>query len=284
MEKIAIVTDSTSDLPDEILKQHEVYRAPLKVYFGQEEYWDRETITPEQFFIKLESTKTYPRTSQTTSKRFFELFQDLVQKGYTHILCILISSQISKTVETAQFASSMISHAEVRIIDSKLTSYAMAFLALYARDLANRGQGMNEIAEQVVARIPKAQLLFSVDNLDALERGGRIGKASAFFGNLMGVRPILAITGGHGKIEVVDKVKSTQAANEVIAKLTKRHADMHGIIQGICIMHTVRKENSQALKLALIDQGLNSSRIAIREVGAVLGTHLGDKSWGLAIC
>ncbi|MEW6517236.1 MAG: DegV family protein [candidate division FCPU426 bacterium] len=283
-ERIAIVTDSTSDLGDAVIKGQDIFRVPLRIYFGSEEFLDRENMTPDQFYRRLQTDKQFPRTQPPNSKNFLELFQQLSDGGFTHILCLFISSQLSKTMENAQFSANMVTRVKIKLVDSKTASLGLGFLCLYARSLVRQNLSFDAIVDKVEQLVPKTLAVFSVDNLDTLERGGRISKAKAFFGKMLGVRPILAVQNGTGVIEPVTTVKSTEAAHDFMAKLAIEHYQHHGLAYGIGVMHTEVVENCQALKQKVAALGSNLGTISDGRIGGVVGCHLGPTGWGVVVC
>lgn len=283
-ERIAIVTDSTSDLGDPVIKGQDIYRVPLRIYFGTEEYLDRENMSVEQFYQQLRTDKHFPRTQPPNSKTFLELFQRLSEEGYTHILGLFISGQLSKTCENAQFSANMMTRVKIKIVDSKTTSSALGFLCLYARTLVRQGMAFDDLVSKVEQQVPKTITIFSCDNLENLERGGRISKAKAFFGKLLGVRPVLIIKEGKGTIEPVTTATSTEAANETILKLLAEHHRRHGMVHGIFVFTSEAAENCQALKQMILAAGFKPTQITEGRIGGVVGSHLGPTGWGAGLC
>lgn len=283
-ERIAIVTDSTSDLGDAVIKGQDIFRVPLRIYFGSEEFLDRENMSVDQFYQRLKVDKNFPRTQPPNSKSFLERFQKLSEEGFTHILGIFISSKPSKTSENAQFSANMMTKVKIRVVDSKTTSVCLGFLCLYARALVRQGMDFDTIVAKVEQQVPKTFVIFSCENLENLERGGRISKAKAFFGKLLGVRPILALKDGTGVIEPVTTANSAEAANETIMKLVTEHHQRHGLVHGLGVLHSNAPENCQTLKQKVLAAGFKPTQITESRIGGTVGSHLGPTGWGAGIC
>jgi DegV family protein with EDD domain len=283
-ERIAIVTDSTSDLGDPVIKGQDIYRVPLRIYYGADEFQDRENMSVDQFYQRLKVDKNFPRTQPPNSKSFLELFQRLSEEGFTHILGIFISGKLSKTGENAQFSANMMTKVKIRIVDSQTTSVCLGFLCLYARSMVRQGMDFDTIVSKVEQQVPKTFVIFTCENLEYLERGGRISKAKALFGKMLGVRPVLSLRDGTGVIEPVTTANSAEAANAVIMKMLTEHHQRHGLVHGIGVLHSDSPENCQALKQKVLAAGFKPTQITESRIGGVVGCHLGPTGWGAGIC
>ncbi len=286
-EKIAVLTDSTCDLSLDYLRQRHIEMVPLSVFFGDEEYLDGIDLSTSQFYEKLSTSLNHPTTSQPPVGRFLKHYQMLKTQGYTHVLSLHISQKMSGTLQAARQASAMVSGMTVEVIDSCYVSLGLGLLVAYAQDLVDGGASFTTVVEQVRARRPLVKILFSVDSLDALHQGGRIGKAQALMGKLLGIKPLLTMAGATGEIEVLGKVLSTEAALKAMISTTKTHIAEHGIQQGIALIYAGVKSYHDKLETAILpllkETGL-ADRLQSARIGAVVGAHLGPDGWGIILC
>jgi DegV family protein with EDD domain len=141
-----------------------------------------------------------------------------------------------------------------------------------------------QVVERIRERCNHTVVLFSVDTLDALQRGGRIGKAAAFLGKAFGIRPILSLPGTTGEVEIIGKVNSRQAAIKALVAQAQRHVREHGLAYGLAVMHSVRPDMAAQLMEALRSSGDDWKNIYAGRIGAVIGTHLGPDGWAVALC
>jgi len=284
MERIAIVTDSTCDLPGPVLQEQGIHMVPLSVLFGDDEYQDGIDLSPEEFYAKLANATELPTTSQPSAGRFAALFQELETKGVTHVISLHISRKLSGTQNSANIAVKMVPGLKITVVDSRSTSYGLGLLVLYANKLVKDGMGFDEIISRLEAKIPETAIYFAVDSLDSLQRGGRIGKAGAFIGKALGIRPLMVLSGRSGEIEVVKKVRSLEAATSSMVELAQAHVRRYGITLGIAVIHSAVPERMHNLLAVLRADGTDYKRIMTGSIGAVIGAHLGPDGWAVALC
>ncbi len=284
MERIALVTDSTCDLPESVLQEQGIHMIPLSVLFGDDEYQDGIDLSPEEFYAKLAKASEPPTTSQPSAGRFAALFQELETKGVTHVISLHISRKLSGTQNSAGIAVKMVPGLKITVVDSRSTSYGLGLLVLYANKLVKDGMGFDEIISRLEAKIPETAIYFAVDSLDSLQRGGRIGKAGAFIGKALGIRPLMVLSGRSGEIEVVKKVRSLEAATSSMVEFAQAHARQYGLTIGIAVIHSAIPERMHNLLNALRATDTDLKHIMTGSIGAVIGTHLGPDGWAVALC
>lgn len=276
--KVAIVTDSTAYIPEECLKQYNISIAPLSVIWGDQVYLDSVDILPNQFYRRLVDSKIMPTTSQVTPAAMLSTFQSLLQQGYD-VLGIFISSKISGTVQSAIQARDMIAGAEnkITIVDSLWTTMAMGFPVLTAARAAQAGEALAEcqkVAEQACAN---SGVLFVVETLEFMRRGGRIGGAQALLGTMLNIKPVLEMRAG--RIEAVEKVRTKQKAVQHMLDIVRER------IKGKVPIHlAVTHANSETEALSLLE----SARVELDPVetfccpmSPVIGTHVGPGTLAL---
>ena len=229
-ENTAIVLDSTADYPD-AQQHHPNWRVvPLYVNFGTDSYKDGVELTAREFYERLRTSNQTPTTSQPTPGDFLAVYDEL--GGYERILSIHLAANLSGTFQSASTAAAQLGDGRVRTIDSETASVATSMLALAIQRRLDRGTTDDEVDELVVRYLREHGLLFTVDTLEFLARGGRIGRAKAFAGQLMNVKPILTI--GDGEVLPVKRVRGNRKAfQEFVDALDSRTRDEPGLKIGI---------------------------------------------------
>lgn len=274
MDKIAIITDSTSDLSGVLVAENKNLRViPLKVNFQEETYTEGVDITNEEFYEKLEKAEVLPTTSQPSPGEFIALYEELLAEGYDSIISIHISDHMSGTRQSANIAGEKIKDKikNFKTIDSKSVSSGAGALTIYALDVLKQENDFSKAIERIEKGRDNADLIALVDTLKYLEKGGRIGKASALLGSLLSVKPIL--TTEDGVIINKDKVRSRKRGLEYIVKyLIEKKATNEDLI--VSLVHAQAEQ--EAMKLAdRLDKELGIKVKNISEIGAVVGTHIG---------
>lgn len=280
MVNVRIVVDSTADLPKELRDRLKIEMVPLKVHFGSETYLDSVTLSSSEFFTKLVDSQHLPTTSQPSPVDFMEVYKKLLEEPDTAIISFHLSSAFSGTYQSAVLAKSMLDNDErITIVDSKSASLGFGMLAIAAAEAARDGADV-EACLALVQRIKEqTQLYFLVDTLEYLHRNGRIGKASAVFGSLLNIKPILSID-EEGVIYPVDKVRGSKKAMGRIADMVKeRFGDQE--LDAI-LVHANAPGNADQLS-SLLSDNFKLRNVSVYELGPVIGTHVGPGTIGLFI-
>ncbi len=215
MSKIAIVTDSTCSMPEELIKKYNITVAPQVLIWGKETFEDGVDITPGDFYTRLKKATVMPSTSQATIGKFLEIYNNLLAQDY-QIVSILISSKLSGTVNSAVQAKAMLApDAPVEIIDSNSTAMALGFHLLSVARAIEQGASLAECVELAQKASQNTGLFFAVDTLEFLHRGGRIGGASRFLGTVLNFKPILELR--DGRVEAAERVRTrTKSLSRII--------------------------------------------------------------------
>jgi DegV family protein with EDD domain len=193
---VKIITDSTSDMPPEVAKELGITVIPLYVHFGSDAYRDGIDLTTDQFYPKLVESKVLPTTSTPAPADFAEAY-DRLAKESDEILVLTISRKLSATYDSAlQALDKRKSQCRVELVDSRLALMGLGLIAIAAAKAANKGANLDEVLALTKDNIPRLDMRIAFDTLEYLRRGGRIGKAQAFFGSLLKVNPILTIKDG----------------------------------------------------------------------------------------
>ena len=269
-DNTAIVLDSTADFPDAAERFPNWRVVPLYVNFGTESFRDGVDLTATQFYERLKSSPTLPTTSQPTPADFLACYEQL--GAYERILSVHIASKLSGTYQSAGIAAAELGDGRVRTIDSETASAAIAMLGLAIQRRLERGTTDEEIDALVERYRDNHGLLFTVDTLEFLARGGRIGRAKAFAGQLMNVKPILAIV--DAEVVPVKRVRGNRKAfQEFVDALDTRTSDVPTLHIGIA--HADAPERMAELEKMVRDRRPQAQIEAETSLGAVVGTHSG---------
>ena len=274
-ENTAIVVDSTADFPD----AHERYPnwrvVPLYVNFGTESFRDGVDLSAHEFYERLRTAPELPTTSQPTPADFLATYEEL--GGYERILSLHIAAKLSGTFQSAGTAAEMLGDGRVRTIDSNTVSVALAMLGLAIQRRLERGTTDEEIDALVERYSRDLGLLFTVDTLEFLARGGRIGRAKAFAGQLMNVKPILSIR--DAEVVPVKRVRGNRKAfQEFIDTLDTQTRDEPGLRVGIA--HADAPSRAEALRKMVRHERPRAEIEIVTTLGAVVGTHAGPGTVG----
>jgi len=272
-QNTAIVLDSTADFPEAAERFPSWRMVPLYVLFGDESYRDYVELSPEEFYARLRTAEQLPTTSQPTPGDFLKAYEELAQ--YDRIYSLHISSVLSGTYQSATTAAAELGD-KVRTVDSETASAAITMLGLAIQRRLERGTTDEAIDELIVRFRERAGLLFTVDTLEFLRRGGRIGRASAWAGQLLHVKPILTI-----KREVipVKRVRGNQKAmQEFVSEFTSTTQD--GPTLKVGIAHADAPERATQLQKMVRHERPQAEIEVITTLGAVVGTHAGPGTVG----
>jgi DegV family protein with EDD domain len=271
----AIVLDSTADFPDASEHFPNWRVVPLYVNFGTESYTDGVQLTAHEFYERLSSSPVMPTTSQPTPADFLAVYEQLA--SYERILSVHLASNLSGTYQSAVTAGQQLGGDRVRTIDSESASVAIAMLALGIQRRLERGTTDEEIDEFVARYLREHGLLFTVDTLEFLARGGRIGRAKAFAGQLMNVKPILTIR--EGEVIPVKRVRGNRKAfQEFVDALQTQTVDSPSLRVGI--VHADAPERMTQLEKMVRDIRPQAQIEQEATLGPVLGTHAGPGTVG----
>jgi len=271
----ALVLDSTADFPQGPQRFPNWRVVPLYVRFGAESFRDYSELGPQEFYERLRSASELPTTSQPTPGDFLDTYQELVQ--YERILSLHIPARLSGTVESARLAGDEIGGGKVRAIDSGTVSAGLALLALGVQERLERGTSDEEIDAYVERFRRENRIVFTVDTLDYLARGGRIGKAAAMAGALLNIKPILAIE--DGEVVPVKRVRGAHKAFlEFVEAFEQGSVDRPSLRVGIADADA--PERRDAVR-ELVGRTRPEARIEVETtLGAVVGTHAGPGAVG----
>ena len=272
---VRIVTDSTADIPAEQAKALGITVVPLTVFFGDREYRDGVDLDNATFYQMLQSSKVTPRTSQPSPAAFMEAFTDLINDGADSILAVLVSAKLSGTFQSARTGRDSLPEdlrkIPIEIVNSQTVSMGMGYAVIEAAKEAQQGDSLEEIQTRLLSRLSRTRILFVIDTLEYLKRGGRVGSAKAFLGNMLSVKPILAIK--NGEVVGIEQPRTRSKAN---ARITQLVGEMGQFEQFLIVESDA--EAGQQLARALKD--VYPHEIPAYKLGAAVGTYAGPGTAG----
>ena len=273
---IRIVTDSVSDLPPALASANDVTVVPAYVIIGNETYKDGVEITADRFYARLPQLSRLPTTSQPTIGDFQQVYQRLLDQGH-QIVSIHVSSKLSGTVNSAtQARASLGDSAQIEIVDSQLASAPMTLTVLSAAQWAREMPDYKEVARRVRQSLVRIHGFVLVDTLEYLQKGGRIGKAQAFVGGMLKVKPILTIR--DGEVHPVERPRSLERAKNRLIEITRELAP----IRQLNVSYSTDRLQALALRAELAEL-VDPEHLIESRFGPTLGTYLGPNALGVAI-
>jgi DegV family protein with EDD domain len=274
-ENTAIVLDSTADFPDAPKRFPNWRVVPLYVRFGAESYRDYVDIGPAEFYQRLRTAEELPTTSQPTPQDFQAAYEDLA--GYERVLAFTVSAKLSGTYESARLAASETGD-RVRVIDTETASAAIAMLALAVQRRLERSTADEEVDELVDRFKRESGLIFTLDTLEFLARGGRIGRAASWAGQLLNIKPILTLA--DGEVLPLKRVRGNRKAIQEFADAFRTAtSDEPGLRVGVA--HADAPDRMAALEKLVHDVRPNAEIEVATTLGPVVGTHAGPGTVGL---
>ncbi len=277
MKRVIVVTDSTAGMPADLAAQNGLHVIPLWVHFGETGYRDGVDLTTEQFYPMLSKARSLPTTSQPSAGEFLELYRSLAGQAEA-IVSIHISSELSGTVASALAAREMLPGVPVHVVDSRSAAMGLGLIALAAARAAADGRSAEEVAAAAEQLVPRMNVIFVVDTLEYLHKGGRIGGATALLGSLIQIKPILHLD--KGRIEALDKVRSRQKAMDRLMEIVAERGGGAGPLHA-SIIHAQATAEAEAIR----DRASGAFRFAELHTAGVspaIGTHVGPGTVGIA--
>jgi len=275
---IRIVTDSASDLPPELAQQRNVTVVPCYVISDDVTYQDGVDILPDQFYEQLVSNPRLPTTAQPSAADFQSVYQDLLAQDH-QIVSIHLSSKLSGTLNSAEQARASLGDEagkSIEIIDTQLASVPLGLLAAAAAQQAQDGASQQQVAEQVRRDLLLTRCFFLLDTLEYLQRGGRIGKAQAFLGSVLGVKPILTIH--DGEAHPVERPRNRNRAFRRLVELTEELAPL----RHLAVIYSTEPERAEELRVKLSSLA-PQDEIMVTRFGPTLGTYVGPGALGVGL-
>lgn len=275
---IKIVTDSTAYLPEATVREHDIRVVPLCVHFGDQDFKEGVELSIEEFYVRLREAPELPSTSQPSPGDFRTVFEELAEQGH-QILTLTISSKLSGTYNSAMAAKSDLPEAQIAVVDSLSTSVGLHLMLMAALESTQNGASLEEVVERVEGIRDRLHVLFVVDTLEYLAKGGRIGNAKAFLGTLLKVKPILILK--DGAIEPLEQVRSKRKAEMRMLDLIEERLAEGAPQAQVAVTHALVPDEAGIVAQELVDR-LGCAHPLLSEVGPVIGTHTGPGVVGVA--
>jgi hypothetical protein len=275
---VAVVSDTSADLPDAVLDQHHIALVPLQVVFGDSTFRDRVELKPEEFYRRLRNAAELPTTSQPAPADFIQAFRDAGQEA-REVVAVLLGSRLSGTFNAAQAAIRAGGFRGVHLVDSRSASFGVGLLALRGAELAESGWSGERIAAELARVRGQSGMLLTVDRYDNLLRSGRISRAKAWLAGKLDVKPILSLD-GDGNVVPVERVRGSEnVEGRVLALLEQRLSPRPRVVR-FGVAHADAPEVAHRIRAALVKQYRPRDCFVTLATG-VLGTHVGPGAWGI---
>lgn len=276
MNTIAIVTDSTCDIPREAAEKAGITIVPLSVIHGEKSYLDGLDLTPATFYPLLKSSNALPTTSQPSPAQFQATYERVLETA-SEIVSIHISSELSATPSSARMAAEAIGAGRIHVVDSGFVSYALGLQVLQAANLAREGLTAQQLVDRLGRMRSSMELVFTLDTLHYLQKGGRIGLASALLGTVLGIKPVLRVEDGH--LVPAGKARGTKAALTSVVDLLESRYGKERVM--VAVGHGAAPENASLLGDMVLARLNVEGPVGTFEIGAVVGTHAGPGTAGV---
>ena len=278
MRRVAIVTDTASDLDPAAAASEGIHLVPLIAIFGEQEFRASVDMSAREFWERFAAPGApFPRTAAASSGTFQATFEQCFRDGAEAVVCVTVAGTLSATLKSAQIARDALPDREIHVIDSWGASMVVGILAQMGAEMADRGASAAEIAAELERRVPDCRLLFVLDTLEHLVRGGRIGRGRALVGAMLSLKPIMTIN--EGIVDIVDRPRTrSKARQRIIELITARPVDR------IAILHTPHTEDIEGFRDALARAtGIPTATLSLQFIGASIGPHVGPGAYGVAV-
>ena len=278
MPGIALVTDSTSDIPLDMAIKFNINVIPLKVVFGNKEYRDGIDLKPDEFYQKLDSSDSLPTTSLPAPSIFTELYEDLLEYN-TDVVSVHLSTGLSGTVNAARLAAERF-RGKIHVFDSKSISLGVGLLVLEAARNIQSGLSASEIMKKLETVRQNSETLFTLNTLEYLRKGGRIGKVSSLLGTMLNIKPVVRVN-EEGIYTPFGKTRTQEQALTLIEKgLAQLAAGRQAI--SLAVAHGAAPEAGNSLR-SRMESLFNLKASIFTQVGPVIGVHTGPGAVGAAV-
>ncbi len=272
---IAVVTDSSSDLPADLTRAHNIEVVPLSIRFGDEELVDRRDLTPPQFWARCAASPVLPETSAPSPGAFEAAFRAAAAGGAEGVVCVTLSSKLSATIEAARAAARALEGVvPVRVVDSRSVTMGLGMIVLATGRAAADSNDLDQVASQAAELAERTRVYGTLDTLENLKKGGRIGAAQALLGSILSVKPVIEVR--DGAVEPGPKQRTRARALAWLADRVAADAP-----PGQVAIVSGEAPDVGTLR-SLLAPHVVGDRIVVADLGAVIGTHTGPRTIGVA--
>ncbi len=270
---VRIVTDSACDLPQDVVEKHKIEVVPLTIRFGDEEFVDRVELGPDQFWEKVAAAPTLPETAAPSAGAFEAAFTRCFDEGASGVVCLTLASRLSATMQAAELAAtSAADRGPIRVLDTQAVSLVEGTLAVVAAEHAAAGESPDEIVAAAEEAREASELYATVDTLENLRKGGRIGGAQALLGSMLSIKPIITLV--DGEVQPLAKVRTRRKSLQwLVDKIAE------GPIEHLGVVHADARDLGDFL--AMIEAAAPGMDVVVAQIGPVVGTHSGQGAVGV---
>jgi len=281
LEKISLITDSSCDLPEEIINKYNIHVLPLRIIFQDGDYRDRVDITPEEFYRRLNTEMA--STSMPSVGETWELFENLKKQGYTHVLAILISGGLSGTLRMVESLKEKTAELGLKLktIDSKALSLGLGFLVMHAGELLKKNIPLQDIITKIENLVEETKVYFGLKTLEYVKKGGRIGLVEGTIGDILDIKPIISIN-EDGIYYSVAKVRGRNRSLNKIVEIAKEAIGNRKVF--LAVVHGDALEEAQYVMEKLKEAKLNIVESFIGQTTASMAAHTGPGLVGITFC
>jgi len=275
MGVVRVVTDSSCDLPAGVVEEHRITVVPLSIRFGDEEFVDGRDLTPSAFWARSAASAVLPSTAAPSPGAFEQAFRDAAAAGADGVVCINLSSKLSATIQAAETAAKALAgEVAVRTVDSLSVSLGLGTICIEASKAGARGASVDEIVALAEDMAARTKIHATLDTLENLKKGGRIGAAKALMGSILSVKPVIEVI--DGAVEPGPKVRTrAKALQFLVDRVTAEPA-----VENLAVLHGDAPDVEQFLEL--LSPHFPRDRIVVGQLGAVVGSHTGPRTIGVA--
>jgi DegV family protein with EDD domain len=274
MANLRVVTDSSCDLPPALAERHGIDIVPLTIRFGEDEFVDRRDLTPAQFWARVAASPVLPETAAPSPGAFEDAYRRAVADGCDGVIAITLSGELSATHQSAELAAKALDGVlPVRVIDSRSLTLALGMLCVTAAEQAERGEGLEAIAAAIEDLRARTRIFATLDTLENLKKGGRIGGAAALLGSMLSIKPVIEIA--DGKVAEESKQRTRSKSLRYLAEKVRAA----GAVEQLAVLHGDAPDLDDFLDL--LAPIAPRERIIIGDIGAVIGAHSGPRAIGV---
>ncbi len=275
---VAVVVDSSADLPDPVLDRHHISIVPLQVMFGNETFRDRVELKPEEFYRRLRNAKDLPTTSQPAPAEFVRVFRDALEEA-DEVVALTLSGSLSGTYQSGKAAAKAAGLDRVFVMDTRSASLGLGMLALRAVELAESGWRAQDILAELGRLRAQSGVFITVDRYDNLLRSGRVTRGKAWVAGMLDVKPILSLDDA-GRIVPVDRVRGRDNVVPRVLSLLERRLTPRPRVVRFGVAHAEAPDVAERVRTALV-AAYRPRDCFVSLATGVLGTHVGEGAWGV---
>ena len=275
MAVVRVVTDSSCDLPADVVRQHAITVVPLSIRFGEEEFVDGRDLTPSAFWARSAASAVLPSTAAPSPGAFEQAFRDAAAAGAGGVVCINLSSKLSATIQAAETAAKALAgELPVRAVDSLSVSLGLGLICVEAAKAGAAGASVDEIVALAEDMGRRTKIHATLDTLENLKKGGRIGAAKALMGTMLSVKPVIEVV--DGAVKAGPKVRTRSKALQYLVDRITAQAS----VENLAVLHGDAPDVDTFLDL--LAPHFPRERIVVGQLGAVVGSHTGPRTIGVA--